>query len=161
MCGCEVVNWKRIASVALFVVLAVAVVAAAPTPYANVVVFSVYAVYAVQIAVGVYRVARNPEARKQLVQYFGHSLGGRMRASALLGPGLIVNLVSIIVAAIIVAAMFPTLDSALANLTNAMQQSSNPLIKAISPAIPYMVGLVILGLLFYIIRMAIDRINPG
>ena len=154
-------NWKNLAKLALAIIAVIAVVAAASTPYAVPVAFAVYVVYSVPIVVSITRILVNAEKRKLLVQYFGSSMGGRMKASAILGPGLIVNLVSIIVAAIIVAAMFPTLDEALANLTHAVSQSSNPLIKAIGPAIPYIVGLIILSLIFYIVRMAIDRINPG
>lgn len=81
--------------------------------------------------------------------------------SAITGTGLVSTIISIVIAAMIVAALFPVLDNALAQLVSAAQNSSNALIKAIAPALPYLVGLVLLSFIFYIIRSAIDRANPG
>ncbi len=79
--------------------------------------------------------------------------------SALTGTGLVTTIISIVVAAVIVASMFPVLDSSLADLTKAAQNSTNPLLHAIAPALPYIVGLILLGLIFYIVESAIDRIH--
>ncbi len=81
--------------------------------------------------------------------------------SAITGTGLVSTIISIVIAAIIVSSLFPVLDNALSDLVAAAQNSSNALIKALAPAMPYLVGLVLLAFIFYVIRSAIDRANPG
>ena len=77
--------------------------------------------------------------------------------SSLTGPGLVMNIISVIVAIVIVAALFPTLDNAVSDLQQAAQNSSNSLITAISPALPYILGLILLGIIFWAVRSAIQR----
>ena len=104
---------------------------------------------------------RDEMLKNILVRNYASSLGGRMKASAITGTGLVSSIISIVIAAVIVASMFPILDQALADLVAAAQNSSNALIKALAPAMPYLVGLVLLAFIFYVIRTAIDRANPG
>lgn len=104
---------------------------------------------------------RDEMLKNILVRSYASSMGGRMRASAITGTGLVSSIISIVISAVIVASMFPILDQALADLVAAAQNSSNALIKALAPAMPYLVGLVLLAFIFYVIRSAIDRANPG
>lgn len=70
---------------------------------------------------------------------------------------LVDTIVDIIISSIILAALWPALDSSLAKLVEAAKNSTNPLIVALSDAIPYLVGLILLTLLFGLIRWARSR----
>jgi len=77
--------------------------------------------------------------------------------SSLTGTGLVTNLISIIVAIIVIAALFPTIDAAVADLQEAAGNSTNALIKAIAPAMPYILGMILLGIIFWVVRSTMQR----
>ena len=135
-------DWRTIARLALLVIAVVMVIGGASGAVAaNVAETVVWAVMVVAVADTVYLFSR-PDTRRALAEFYASSLGGRLRASTMMAGGFaIVSLViSAVIAFLIVAKLFPTLESAASDIQTAASNSNNTLIKALAPVIPYLIG---------------------
>ena len=154
-------NWKTIARIALLVIAVLMVFAGSSgVVSANVAETVVYTVMIVAVADSVYLFTRN-DTRKALAKYFASSMGGRLKGSTVVGSAvdIVILVIAAMIAFIVVAALFPSLNSAASDLENAATNSNNTLLKALAPVIPYLLGIGLFIVILIPINILVDSIR--
>jgi len=67
--------------------------------------------------------------------------------------------VGIVVAVSVITALLPTMTTSFDQLTTNATQVNNPIVKAVSPAIPFMVGVGILGIILIPVMLILKKVK--